>query len=83
MFCIIINYKYKIIDNYDEDVEKYAYEIYFHSTENDCKLRFISVKSKLLEIYNKRESNLCYTYELYAYNIRYSLHEVPHEDYIF
>ncbi len=83
MYCIIITYNYKIIDNFDEDEEKYGYEMYFHSTENDCELRFISVKSKLTETYNKCESDLHHTYESCVYNIKYSIHEVPSEDHVF
>lgn len=73
MYCIIITYMYKF-DDYEEDKYEKDYEIFFHNTENDCELRFMSVKSKLMEQYY---------YELNENDIKYTIHEVPHKDEIF
>ena len=77
MYCIIITYMYRIFETYDDGKCINDYEIYFHNTENDCELRFISVKSKLIEQYNKFES------ELNKDDINYTTHQVPQEDDIF
>jgi len=58
------------------------YEIYFHNTENDCKLRFISVQSKLMEQYNKNAGYESY-YRIDETHIKYTIHEVPDEDQVF